>query len=99
MVTGIRSVLRGFSYAYLLAGLVAIAVIPASVYGWFGIAPDPLAGVFALLLGLPWTAVLMVLDDAGPTLATAVCAAAIIVNFILLTRLARGPAAQGDNDQ
>ena len=41
-------------YAYAVAGAVSLLVIPASAKGWFGLEPDPLAAVFAIVLALPW---------------------------------------------
>lgn len=74
---------------YGLLGLVALFLIPASVFGWAGVAADPLSGVFALLLALPWTILLYLMGDIGTWGSLAFCAAAIALNTYLLWRLAR----------
>ena len=43
-------------YGGLCAG--ALLLIPATTYGWMGVVPDPDAGTFAFILGLPWSLVL-----------------------------------------
>ena len=47
-------------YGGLCAG--ALLLIPATTYGWMGVVPDPDAGNFAFILGLPWS---LVLDAIG----------------------------------
>ena len=39
-----------FGLAYVLALIVYLI----GTYGWFGLANDPLSGVFLVFLGLPW---------------------------------------------
>ena len=46
---------RAVCALYVAVCLVALFLIPASARGWFGVEPDPLAGVFAYLLSLPWS--------------------------------------------
>ena len=48
--------LRLLLYAYGIVGVLSLLVIPASAKGWFGLEPDPLAAVFAILLASPWLA-------------------------------------------
>ena len=63
--------------------------MPASVFGLAGIESDPLSGIFALILGLPWTLVLSLTGDIGTWGALAVCTLAIVFNAYLLWRLSR----------
>jgi hypothetical protein len=72
---------------YALLCLIALWFVPASAYGWLGIERDPLAGVFALLLALPWSLLLSLMGDPGPWLALAVLAAGMAMNSWLLWRL------------
>jgi hypothetical protein len=44
-------VVRAFGLLYLLA----LAFTGISATGWFDFAPAPLAGVFLVVIGLPWT--------------------------------------------
>ncbi|WP_141728172.1 hypothetical protein [Devosia insulae] len=46
-----RMVVRAFGLLYLLA----LAFTGISATGWFDFAPAPLAGVFLVVIGLPWT--------------------------------------------
>ena len=43
--------------AFGLAYVLALFVHMIGTHGWFGLAQDPLAGVFLALLGLPWNLV------------------------------------------
>lgn len=74
---------------YLAVGVLALALIPASVFGWFGVEQDPLSAVFALLLSLPWSLALHLLDRAGPILSWIAAAAGIATNAFLLFYAAR----------
>ncbi len=46
---------RAITLIYILLAVGSLALIPISALGLFGVEPDPLAGVFALLLAMPWT--------------------------------------------
>ncbi|MGH8703085.1 MAG: hypothetical protein ACREVR_18180 [Burkholderiales bacterium] len=74
---------------YAALCVVALWFIPASVHGWLGVEPDPLAGVFAMLLALPWTRLLRLVPDAGPWPSAALLAAGMAMNVWLLWRLQR----------
>ncbi|WP_260482569.1 SCO4225 family membrane protein [Sphingomicrobium flavum] len=80
--------LRIIAIVYLLVGIGALLLIPASAHGWLGIEADPLSGIFALLLALPWSLVLMLVDSAETLVALTVCAIGIGINFWLLIKLA-----------
>jgi vacuolar-type H+-ATPase subunit I/STV1 len=49
-------VIIGF-YAALSA--LSLFLIPVSVFGWFGAEKDPLGAVYAILLALPWSMLLV----------------------------------------
>ena len=74
---------------YIVAGVIAIVMVPASYYGWFGIEPDPLSGVFALILGLPWSLAANLFREPTIWFSLALCSAGIVINAYLLVRLAR----------
>ena len=80
-------VIRVLMALYAALCMVALWFIPASVHGWLGVEPDPLAAVFALLLALPWSLLLRLVGDPGPWLATALLAAGMVLNLWLLWRL------------
>jgi len=88
-MTGGRKPLRWLAIAYALVGVLAILAVPASLYGVAGVESDPLSGVFALLLGLPWTLVLHLSDNIGTWGTLAICAAGIALNSFILWRLSR----------
>ena len=81
--------IRGLALAYALLCLLALLVIPASIHGWFGIEKDPLGGVFAILLAMPWS---MALGE-FPTLGTAATVLLLLVgmsaNVAILLGIAR----------
>ena len=42
-------------WLYVAAALASLALVPLSAAGAFGITPDPLSGVYAVLLSTPWS--------------------------------------------
>ena len=92
--SGLRRILLVVLALYVAAELLALFAIPASVEGWAGIEPDPLSGIFALLLALPWSLVLLALPDAGPWASFFICAAGIAINAAILWRAARPRTAR-----
>ena len=66
-----------------MACVFALLFIPASAQGWFGITSDPLAGIFAALLSLPW---ILALDRLGFEL-TGIPSAALCMGINLLILL------------
>jgi hypothetical protein len=82
-------IIHGAAILYAVLGAIALLLVPASLYGWFGIAPDPLSGVYAYLLSLPWIMVLLPFEEVDTWAALAIAAAGMGLNFWLLRRLAR----------
>jgi hypothetical protein len=72
-----RMVVRGFALLYL----AALAYTGVSATGWFDFAPAPLAGVFLVVLGLPWTLAAAWFPDSWQPL---VAAAAPLVTLLVL---------------
>ena len=48
-----RRVCRFVILAYIIVCIAALAIIPMTAAGTFGIQPDPLSGIYALLLASP----------------------------------------------
>ena len=68
----------------------SLLLVPLSAAGAFGLTPDPLAAVFAVILALPWSLFLDQLGGEGNTaLNLAFLAVGMIVNGSLLLALCR----------
>lgn len=50
---------------YILLCGAALGLIFISAKGWFGVTPDPLAAVFAIILAMPWSLGLSLMKDLG----------------------------------
>lgn len=72
------------AWTYLLVGIFSLLLIPASLYEWFGIEKDPLSGVYALILGLPWTRLLFLFEEVSTWFALVFTAFGILINASLL---------------
>jgi len=83
-----RMLVRGFALLYLFA----LAYTGISATGWFDFAPAPLAGVFLVVLGLPWTLAAAWFPDAWQPL---VAAAAPLVTLTLLWTYCHWPRRSG----
>ena len=70
-------------------GIFFLMLIPASVNGWFGIVPDPLSGIFALIFGMPWTLLLNLTEATNLYVSFVVSAAGIAVNSLFLFWLSK----------
>ena len=76
--------LRMLLYAYGIAGVLSLLVIPIGAKGWFGLEPDPLIAVFAIVLASPWGLPLLgMLPNDSPWLAGGLLAACISFNLLL----------------
>ena len=64
--------------------VAALLLIPASLGGWFGIARDPLAGIFAIVLGAPWSYILNFLPSLGIWFNVAAVALGMVMNFLII---------------
>lgn len=77
-------------WGYEIIGAVALALVPASHYGLFGLEPDPLSGVFAVILGQPWLSLLPFdLGTGGVLLNVLIVGVCILVNASILYLLCR----------
>jgi hypothetical protein len=73
---------------YTLVSVLALIAIPLSAAGW--ITPDPLSAVPAMLLGLPWSHLLLWLGDTQSVMINfGLVAAAMAINGCLLWLLGR----------
>jgi hypothetical protein len=74
--------------AYGLVALLALAAIPMSALDW--IAPEPLSALPAILVGAPWSVLLVSLDLTGSvSLNVLLVALAILINGTLVFVLCR----------
>ena len=75
---------------YQVLCALSLLVVPLSAAGAFGLTPDPLAAVFAVILALPWSLFLDQLGGEGNTaLNLAFLAVGMVVNGSLLLALCR----------
>ena len=82
--------LRMLLYAYGVVGVLSLLVIPVCAKGWFGLEPDPLAAVFAIVLASPWGLPLLgMLPSDSPWLAGILLAACMSFNLLLGNLLLR----------
>lgn len=81
--------IRIIAWLYLATGLLAALLVPASLFGWFGIAPDPLSAVFVTMLAMPWIMAANLFAALSTWAALALALAAIAFNFWLLRMLAK----------
>lgn len=77
-------------YFPLCAG--ALLLIPASIYGWFGVEQDPLGGVFAFLLALPWVLVASAMTDPPLWVTILVIIAGMATNTAIILAVGRWAA-------
>jgi uncharacterized membrane protein len=73
---------------FAAVSVLALLAIPSSAAGW--ITPDPLSAVPAILLGLPWSVLLLWLVDTDAlTINFALVAVSLAINASLLWLLGR----------
>ena len=89
-----RALLIG-SAIYLIAGVIALMLVPASAYGWFGMERDSLSAVFALILAMPWSLLATFVDDPAPMTGFLIMALGIAINAVALLYLASRITARG----
>lgn len=76
-----RRVLLWLSWIFGAIYVMALTIFAIGVFGLFGVEPDPLAGIFLIPLGLPWTFLADWLPDGTRPLAAIF---APLVNLLLL---------------
>ncbi|WP_131818617.1 hypothetical protein [Sphingomonas turrisvirgatae] len=81
-----RKVLRGVIALYALAAVVAWAMALCGAMGWFG--ADGLAGIWAILLAMPWSWAMSWVSG-PPVVGLTIVAAGMAVNVAVLVRVAR----------
>lgn len=78
---------RVLRIVFALVYLAAVALLFLASFGWIGTGGDPQAGVFLMVLGVPWSLIPYALAD-GRTFA-AVNIVAPLINYAILTWLCR----------
>lgn len=86
-----RRLCRAVAWAYLVGCLAALALIPATGAGLFGLVPDPFVALYAVVLGLPWSYLSLWLAPGEPGVARAMAliAAGMALNLAALLWLCR----------
>lgn len=88
----VSRVLAGF---YVVLCLAALALIPISSRGWFGVDPDPLAAVGAIVLAMPWSILLQWLPSGGPWPGMLLVLAGMAANIGVILWLGRASRRHG----
>lgn len=81
--------MRHLPTIYLVIACIAVALFVAGLPVFAGEDADPLAGVFAFLVALPWILVLTLLGDVPLAVTIAVTLGGIVLNYLILRRLTR----------
>jgi hypothetical protein len=81
-------VIRG---VYTVLCVISLFMIPASVYGWFGVEKDPLGAVFAVMLAMLWSMFLGQLGTSSGSiwLNTGLLAGGMLLNGLIILILGR----------
>lgn len=90
-----QRIVRFLAVLYPLAAIASLALILLSSQELFGLKSGSLSTVPALLLGLPWSIVLMFFSKLTPLASLVVLGVAMTLNAALLASIARGKS--GDN--
>ncbi|WP_139188042.1 hypothetical protein [Pseudoxanthomonas sp. CF385] len=78
-----RTALLALLVLYILCCLGALGLIVVSQKSLYGLAPDPLAAVFAIVLALPWSLALHGLPSLGASQALALLATGMALNLAI----------------
>jgi hypothetical protein len=68
------------AWAYLVAATGAVILGFAATWGWFGVKPDALGMVFALMAALPWSFGIALIPHGNLGLALVLILAGIAIN-------------------
>ncbi|MFD1343100.1 hypothetical protein [Litorisediminicola beolgyonensis] len=80
-----RRICQAVIAIYVLVWLAALSLFAIGTFGLFGQTADPLAGIFLIPVGLPWT---LMLEFVGP-LAPVLGLLAPVLNLILFIAFCR----------
>jgi len=81
---------RIFASLFAVVYLGALGVMIIGVYGLFGVQPGPLSAVYLLMLGAPWTGLMMpLLESLGDTATIALLAVAPLINLAAIYAICR----------
>jgi predicted anti-sigma-YlaC factor YlaD len=85
----LRWLLRAVTVIYGLACVVSLMIMAVHTQGWFGVAPEGLAAVYALVLAMPWTLLLSILGPGNMLYAVLLTLAGMGINIAFLLWLQR----------
>ena len=74
---------------YGLACVAALLLVPINARGWLGMTPDPLTGLLAILLAMPWSLGLQLIN-AGPAAGLALVILGMAANVAIILAIGRG---------
>ena len=80
---------RAVCAAYVVACTGALFLILAGALGWLGREPGSVAGVFAQLLGLPWSLLAAQVANAGVVGRIVLVAATMALNLAIIFSIGR----------
>lgn len=77
-------VLRLIAGGYVVFCALSLILLGAAIYGWFGADRDPIGAAFAILLALPWAALLGQLETDQPWKIVLVLIASMSANLVII---------------
>jgi hypothetical protein len=80
---------RALATAYVLLSMVALLMIPASTYSWWGFGPDPMAAVLAIVLAMPWAMALWATGSLPTWVSVLLLASCMGANLAIIVAIGR----------
>ena len=78
---------RAVFWIYAIFYLMALSVFAVGIFGLFGAKPDPLAGIYLILIGQPWIYLVDIFPESAWPFAAALTPAVNLCILYLLCRL------------
>ncbi len=87
----VRVICKAAFWVYVIGSVLALALIPATGVGLFGIGPNPFAALYAVVLGLPWSFLSMRVTsgDLGVAANMVLIALGMTLNAVLIRLVCR----------
>ncbi|MEM9107496.1 MAG: hypothetical protein AAGC96_17750 [Pseudomonadota bacterium] len=90
-----RLLCRAVLWIYSISYLLALFVFAVGIFGWFGANPDPLSGVYLVLIGQPWIYLVDVFPETAWPIAAALTPAINLMILMVLCRIVRTRQSPG----
>lgn len=81
--------MRHIPTIYLVIAAIAIALFVMGLPAFAGSDADPLSGIFALIVAMPWVLVLGLFGDPPMAVTIVITLVGIALNYVILRRLTR----------